>query len=83
MVSRENGSFADVFVDAFSPASRHTMTEQEMIQQIKDVRRLSTFHRDRFVRNAQQRGRRVPSERQIRTAVYRVLREKEEARESS
>lgn len=83
MVSRAVSDVADVVVDAFSPAPRSKTTEQEIIQQIEDVRRMSSFHRDRWARSAVRRGRRAPSERQIRTAVFRVLREKQDARETS
>lgn len=77
MVSRAMIEVADGVVDAFSPARRSMMTERQMVQQLDDVRRLASFHRNRYVRSAVRRGRYAPSERQVRTAVSKVLREKQ------
>jgi hypothetical protein len=63
----------DAIADAFSPRPRQPRVPDDMIRELESVRRVTSYHRDRFLKDACRRNRTVPSERDVEMAVLEAL----------
>lgn len=64
---------ADAIADAFAPRSRQPRVPDDMVRELESVRRVTSYHRDRFLKDARRRNRIIPSERDVEMAVLEAL----------
>jgi len=79
-VTKVLNDVVESIADTFSPRPRQPRGTDDLIQEVKEMRRLSSYNRNRFIREAQNQIRQMPSERDVEVAVIEALRREQACR---
>lgn len=77
MVTKALHEVAETVSDAFSPRPRQSRLSHDTLGDIRKVRRLSCYHRDRYLKESRRRRRTAISANEVEMAVLRALRQDE------
>jgi hypothetical protein len=75
VVARALHDVADSVANAFTPRTRSSHRSDDLLQDIQEIRRVSRYHRDRYLKESRRR-RVMVSETEVELAVLRALRKR-------